>query len=134
MSEVKYNIFLISKGFKNRVAITTFIADDYTEAKIYFKGFCESHYDSQKIIDKNYNKEYFVLHKIGDLNKDFEVKGCNIYITDSLTTSYMDIKTTTLQEKLFKEKQRCDKIINLTMPKTEKIKQIFEGNYINEKN
>lgn len=134
MPEVKYNLFLISEALKGEIKIplATFIESNYDAAKLYFYAYMKA--------DLVQRPTSYILHKIGEIDvKERKLKACMIFVAGGLETNAE-----------IEEKEKSKSIDQLTLIATQnynrakylweknikyndKIKDIFQGNFINEK-
>lgn len=131
MSKVIYNLFLISEALNGKIArpLQSFIETDYTRAKLYFHGWIECD------LNKAGN---FVLHKIGELDlSERRLKPCMIFISDKyqakLTYEESKLSKDQLTLKITQEFNRAKSVWEKNIRYNDKIKDIFEGSYVDEK-
>lgn len=110
-----YKVFLILKGKKDQsdksnIPLWTFISKNYTEAEVYFKGYITDEEDAL----------LYKLYKIGEINERNELEPCKVFICGGY------------EAKARKQNFQLKLKNVLNKENIEIIKELFDGEYINE--
>lgn len=125
-----FNVFLISEAKKGNLRgepLQTFIEKDYQAAKLYFQAWISCSINKTPVL---YN-----LHKIAEIDKNFTLKPCMIFIDDSVKNTARAEQGEKVSQLTLKAADKYIKdayLFRTLLNDTCRIKAIFDGKLIKE--